>query len=412
MPAPGAPRSRPGPLAWGRRSAGGPGERLERATPSRRTWCSRSARGRHRLRVAAARRPRPARVVLDRPLRRRPSSALVPQRRCTTRRAVTVRRRVLHPAPVWSDVDLRTGEPHRACTGRRRPGHDPSSVRRASGVPFPVAGRHAGAGDAWSGAGTRPSTAPRPRSSTAYGAYEAVDEPRVGPRPAEPARPRRRLRARPRPRRRRGRPAVVARRPASRTSSTPSTTTSRWPTGSRATGLVDGRPDRHPRAERRRAAAGRGASASARTGGGPSWPRCRSSTWSPRCSTRSIPLTITEWDEWGDPRRREDFDWMLAYSPYDNLPPAGGTARPAGHRRGARPAGDGPRAREVGRPRCATPTRSGRRAACSACETGAGAHAARRGGSARLGYEAEVFAWVLGALGVPTDAPVSKDYGV
>ena len=25
----------------------------------------------------------------------------------------------------------------------------------------------------------------------------------------------------------------------------------------------------------------------------------------------SIPLTITEWDEWGDPRRREDFDWLL-----------------------------------------------------------------------------------------------------
>ena len=37
----------------------------------------------------------------------------------------------------------------------------------------------------------------------------------------------------------------------------------------------------------------------------------------------SIPLTINEWDEWGDPRRRADFDWMLAYSPYDNLPPSG-----------------------------------------------------------------------------------------
>ena len=38
----------------------------------------------------------------------------------------------------------------------------------------------------------------------------------------------------------------------------------------------------------------------------------------------SIPLTVNEWDEWGDPRRGADFDWMLAYSPYDNLPPAGG----------------------------------------------------------------------------------------
>ena len=37
-----------------------------------------------------------------------------------------------------------------------------------------------------------------------------------------------------------------------------------------------------------------------------------------------VPLTANEWDEWGDPRRREDFAWMLAYSPYDNLPAAGG----------------------------------------------------------------------------------------
>ena len=37
----------------------------------------------------------------------------------------------------------------------------------------------------------------------------------------------------------------------------------------------------------------------------------------------SVPLTITEWEEWGDPRVREEFDWMLAYSPYDQLPPPG-----------------------------------------------------------------------------------------
>jgi oligopeptidase B len=36
----------------------------------------------------------------------------------------------------------------------------------------------------------------------------------------------------------------------------------------------------------------------------------------------SIPLTAQEWDEWGDPRRPDDFGWMLAYSPYDNVPPA------------------------------------------------------------------------------------------
>jgi oligopeptidase B len=34
----------------------------------------------------------------------------------------------------------------------------------------------------------------------------------------------------------------------------------------------------------------------------------------------SIPLTINEWDEWGDPRRAADFEWMSAYSPYENVP--------------------------------------------------------------------------------------------
>ncbi|GAA1631318.1 S9 family peptidase [Catellatospora bangladeshensis] len=33
-----------------------------------------------------------------------------------------------------------------------------------------------------------------------------------------------------------------------------------------------------------------------------------------------IPLTVNEWDEWGDPRKPEEFAWMRAYSPYDNLP--------------------------------------------------------------------------------------------
>ena len=35
-----------------------------------------------------------------------------------------------------------------------------------------------------------------------------------------------------------------------------------------------------------------------------------------------IPLTINEWDEWGDPRDAGDFACLRSYSPYDN-PPAG-----------------------------------------------------------------------------------------
>lgn len=33
----------------------------------------------------------------------------------------------------------------------------------------------------------------------------------------------------------------------------------------------------------------------------------------------SIPLTTGEWDEWGDPAEKEAFEYMLSYSPYDNL---------------------------------------------------------------------------------------------
>jgi oligopeptidase B len=33
----------------------------------------------------------------------------------------------------------------------------------------------------------------------------------------------------------------------------------------------------------------------------------------------SIPLTTIEYDEWGDPRQKNYYDYMLNYSPYDNV---------------------------------------------------------------------------------------------
>ncbi len=33
----------------------------------------------------------------------------------------------------------------------------------------------------------------------------------------------------------------------------------------------------------------------------------------------TIPLTTIEWDEWGDPREKEYYDYMLSYSPYDQV---------------------------------------------------------------------------------------------
>ncbi|CAM9996462.1 unnamed protein product, partial [Sphacelaria rigidula] len=33
----------------------------------------------------------------------------------------------------------------------------------------------------------------------------------------------------------------------------------------------------------------------------------------------SIPLTVCEWEEWGNPNEAKFFDYMLSYSPYDNV---------------------------------------------------------------------------------------------
>ena len=33
----------------------------------------------------------------------------------------------------------------------------------------------------------------------------------------------------------------------------------------------------------------------------------------------TIPLTVIEWEEWGDPRQKEYYDYMRSYSPYDNV---------------------------------------------------------------------------------------------
>jgi oligopeptidase B len=35
----------------------------------------------------------------------------------------------------------------------------------------------------------------------------------------------------------------------------------------------------------------------------------------------SIPLTTNEYDEWGNPAQRKYYDYMLSYSPYDNVKP-------------------------------------------------------------------------------------------
>ncbi len=109
-----------------------------------------------------------------------------------------------------------------------------------------------------------------------------------------------------------------------------------------------------------------------------------------------IPLTVSEWDEWGDPRNPADFACLRGYSPYDNPPP------------GPRPdllvtgAVHDPRvlvhepAKWVARLR-ETDTAGSR--VLFRVELGAGAHTGPSGRLRHLGYEAEVLAFILDALG-------------
>ncbi len=112
----------------------------------------------------------------------------------------------------------------------------------------------------------------------------------------------------------------------------------------------------------------------------------------------SIPLTINEWDEWGDPRDPDDYACMRSYSPYDN-PPAG--QRPSLLVTGA-----------VNDPRVAVhePAKWVAKLRASAgadsaplllrVELGAGAHTGPSGRFAQANYEAELHAFVLDAMGI------------
>jgi oligopeptidase B len=114
-------------------------------------------------------------------------------------------------------------------------------------------------------------------------------------------------------------------------------------------------------------------------------------------SDPSIPLTINEWEEWGDPRKPDEFAYLYAYSPYENVPPS---PRP---RILVTAALHDPRVlvheptkwvaklRATGRPGDDLLFR---------VELGAGAHTGPAGRYAHVRYEAEVYAFVLDAMGL------------
>lgn len=120
-----------------------------------------------------------------------------------------------------------------------------------------------------------------------------------------------------------------------------------------------------------------------------------------------IPLTVTEWEEWGDPRIPEQRAYMESYTPYTNLPdPA---ERPPLLVTGAV---HDPRvlvhepAKWVAALRHSDPHQGDRASITDRgsvafrVETGEGSHGGQAGRYAALAYDAEVVAWALTALGV------------
>jgi oligopeptidase B len=111
----------------------------------------------------------------------------------------------------------------------------------------------------------------------------------------------------------------------------------------------------------------------------------------------SIPLTAGEWDEWGDPRKPDDYACIRSYSPYDNPPP--GDRPPlmvSGAVHDARVGIHEP-AKWVARLRATD--EAGSRLLFRP-ELGVGAHSGPSGRSGQLGYEAEVQAFILDAIGI------------
>jgi oligopeptidase B len=113
----------------------------------------------------------------------------------------------------------------------------------------------------------------------------------------------------------------------------------------------------------------------------------------------SIPLTVNEWDEWGDPRKPDEYAWLLGYSPYDNIPPAG--SRPDLLVTGAL---HDPRVMVCEPAKWVAELRHSDQEWSPRCvfraEVGEGAHAGPSGRYAHLRYEAEIFAWALERLGL------------
>ena len=110
----------------------------------------------------------------------------------------------------------------------------------------------------------------------------------------------------------------------------------------------------------------------------------------------SIPLTTNEFDEWGNPKQKEYYDYMLSYSPYDNVEaqairrcsstPACGTRRCSTS------------SRRNGSPACAPPRPTAIR--CLFKVNMSGSHGGRSGRFEAMKETAEEYAFFLHLLGI------------
>jgi oligopeptidase B len=122
----------------------------------------------------------------------------------------------------------------------------------------------------------------------------------------------------------------------------------------------------------------------------------------------TIPLTIGEWDEWGDPREPMARAYLESYSPYDNVP--------AGDRPDLLVTGSvhDPRvlvhepAKWVARLRATGAAGPGGGRVLFRPELGAGAHVGPAGRYDKLAYEADILAFILDA-GVPRRSPAHPE---
>ena len=110
----------------------------------------------------------------------------------------------------------------------------------------------------------------------------------------------------------------------------------------------------------------------------------------------SLPLTVTEWEEWGNPLADpEVYAYMKSYTPYENVADCGLSGDPRGDQPQRHP-GAVPRAGEVDRPA------AGRRAGRVVPAEDRDGRRARRAERAlrRLEEEAFITAWILDRFGL------------